>query len=174
MSETTGRRIQFVSVFFLIAVAAFGSGLAVARYETWPFHWIQASAHAIESLIEFGAIVPEGRRVEAPAEASRERFTVHAPQHPLAGFIAYLGSDDRAAEYAAWLYDVNGHLLHRWPIDYLALDPSGPASGVTSPHAFDVLADGSALVSFDGGDVMARIDACGKPIWVENGIFLTP
>jgi hypothetical protein len=171
MSQATGRRIQFACIIFLIAISAFGGGLAVARYETWPFRWIQASTQAVESLIEFGAILPEGRRVKAPALASRERFTVHAREPALDGYVALLGSDDAAGQYAAWLYDVNGNLLHRWPINYLALDPGGPSTGEYSPHAFDVLEDGSALVSFDGGDVMARVDACGKPIWVKEGIF---
>jgi hypothetical protein len=39
------------------------------------------------------------------------------------------------------------------------------------PHAFAVLEDGSAIVSFDGGDAMGRIDSCGRPVWVKEGIF---
>ena len=39
------------------------------------------------------------------------------------------------------------------------------------PHAFQVLHDGSVIVGFDGGDLMARIDACGKPVWTREGIF---
>lgn len=171
MSEGAAKRIQLVSAAFLLVLAAFAYGLAVAHYEIWPFRWIQDSSYAVDSIVRFGEVVPRGRRIEPPAGAARQAFTVHDPARIGDGRFVFLGSDDASQTYAAWLYDAAGRKLHTWRIDYLALDPSGPANGADMPHAFLVLRDGSVLVSFDGGDVMARIDACGKPIWVREGIF---
>ena len=61
--------------------------------------------------------------------------------------------------------------MHRWPINYAALDPDGSMSGSDFPHGMKILKDGSVLVNFDKGDVFARLDACGDPIWIENGVF---
>jgi hypothetical protein len=171
MSDPTARRIQLASTVFLIAVASFGYGLAVVRYEIWPFGLIQDSTYAVDSIVRFGEIVPRGRRIDPPADASRQPLTVHDPARIGDGQFVFLGSDDSTHAYAAWLYDSTGRKLHTWRIDYRALDPDGPANGADMPHAFQVLRDGSALVSYDGGDVMARIDACSEPVWIREGIF---
>lgn len=171
MPDINARRIQLASFSFLIAAAAFAFGLAVAHYRIWPYQWIQLSAQAGESLVRFGEFVPEGRRVEPPADAARVPFTVNEADALDDGLFVFLGSDDATGHYAAWLYDASGELFHTWPIDYRAIDPKGPPNDTDMPHAFAVLEDGSAIVSFDGGDVMARVDACGKPVWVKEGIF---
>jgi hypothetical protein len=171
MSDRTAKRIQLISAAFIVLVLAFGYGVAVAHYKIWPFRLIQDSSYAVGSIVRAGEVVPRGRRIQPPDEAARERFTVRDPARIGDGQFVFLGSDDSTHAYSAWLYDTTGRRLHTWRIDYRALDPSGPSSGTDMPHAFQVLRDGSAIVSFDGGDVMARIDACGNPIWIREGIF---
>lgn len=171
MSEGTGRRIQLASTAFLLAVAGFGYGLAVERYEIWPFQLIRDCSYAVQSIIHFGEIVPRGRRTEPPLGAAREAFTIHDPARIGEGSFVILGSDGSTGDYAAWLYDTAGRKLHTWRIAYRALDADGPSNGADMPHAFLVLPDGSAIVAYDGGDVMARIDSCSNPVWVRQGIF---
>jgi hypothetical protein len=156
---------------FLLLSAAFAYGLAVARYEIWPFALAQDAAQAASSLVTFGEIVPQGRRVRAPVHAAREAFTLHDAESTMPGYYAFLGMDHERRLYSARLYDHRGQLMHTWRIDYESFDPDGPSSGVSSPHAFQVLDDGSILVGFDGGDVMTRLDACGMPIWIKPGIY---
>jgi arylsulfotransferase ASST len=170
-SDRTARRVQIASAALILAVGAFGYGVAVAHYEIWPFALIQDSSYAVGSLVRAGEIVPRGRRVEPPVGAPREPFTVHDPARIGDGLFVVLGSDDSTHAYAAWAYDTAGRKLHTWHIDYKALDPSGPSSGTDMPHAFQVLPDGSAIVAFDGGDVMARIDECSRPVWIRDGIY---
>jgi len=171
MSDRTARRIQLISAAFVVFVLAFGYGIAVAHYEIWPFRLIQDSSYALGSIVRAGEVVPRGRRIAPPEDAERELFTVHDPARIGDGQFVFLGSDDSTHSYSAWLYDTAGQKLHTWRIDYRALDASGPSSGTDMPHAFQVLPDGSAIVSFDGGDLMARIDACSNPIWIREGIF---
>jgi hypothetical protein len=73
--------------------------------------------------------------------------------------------------YAAWLYDEKGKRHHTWLINYDALDPDGPSNGSDDPHAFHMLRDGSIIIGWDKGDIMARLDACGDPIWIKNGVY---
>jgi hypothetical protein len=171
MSDRTARRIQLISAAFMLVVAAFAYGVAVAHYEIWPFRLIQDSSYAFGSIVRAGEVVPRGRRIEPPEGAARQAFTVHDPARIGDGQFVFLGSDDSTQTYSAWLYDTAGRKLHTWRIDYHALDPDGPSSDTDMPHAFQVLSDGSAIVAFDGGDVMARIDACSQPIWIREGIF---
>lgn len=171
ISEALAKRIFIGSVLLMVAGGSFLYGLAVERFEIWPNKLIHSVESAASSLIRYGEIVPEGRRVLAPNNASRETITIHKPQLVTDGFYVFVGWDSNDGRYAAWLYDHNGQRLHTWPIDYSTLDPDGPSNGADNPHAFAVLPDGSIMVGFDKGDVMARLDACSKPMWIKDGIF---
>jgi hypothetical protein len=171
MTHRMAKSIQLISAAFIVAVAMFGYGVAVARYEIWPYQLLHDSSYAVDSIVRFGEIVPPGRRIEPPPHAARQPFTINDPARIGDGQFVFLGSDDSTGGYSAWLYDAAGTRLHTWRIDYPKLDPSGPSKGTNMPHAFQVLRDGSVLVSFDDGDVMARIDACSTPIWIRPGIF---
>ena len=95
MSDRTARRLQIISAAFIIFVAAFGYGVAVAHYELWPFRLIQDSSYAIGSIVRAGEIVPRGRRIEPPGDAARQAFTIHDPARIGDGQFVFLGSDDR-------------------------------------------------------------------------------
>ena len=38
-------------------------------------------------------------------------------------------------------------------------------------HGLEALEDGSVVVTFDAGRAIARLDACGSPLWVTRGNF---
>ncbi len=171
MSETLAKRIFVVSIAFLIAAMMFAYGMATVKFRIWPFSTIRSVSRAVKSLGEFGELVPEGRRVLARDDWSRQSFTIHNPDRIGSGYYVLAGWDSENMRHAAWLYDNKGERRHTWPIDYYALDPDGPSNGGDTPHAFYVLRDGSIIVGWDAGDVMARLDACGDPMWIKNGVF---
>lgn len=171
MSEIAAKRIFIASCGFLLSMVGFAYGVAVERYQIWPYSVVHESIRLIRDLREFGEPIPPGRRVPAPAEASRELFTVHEPGRVLPGYYAIVGWDDARQRYAAWLYDHRGERRHTWVFNYDALDPDGPWNGEDHPHPFHLLRDGSVLVAFDSGDVMARLDACSEPVWIKSGIY---
>jgi len=110
---------------------------------------------------------PGDRFVWAPEGAARERIVISRPELFEPGYRAIMGWDgDR---YGVWLIDSAGQDAHYWPVDYRKLDPNGPLT--LEPHGMEVLEDASILISFDSGRVLARLDACGEPVWVKRGIF---
>ncbi len=171
MSETFVRRVFIASTAFLLAGFFFLYGLAVEHYRIWPYETIQSVLQAAKSIVKYGELVPEGRRVKAPANASRERVTIHRPDLIGDGYYVFVGWDSEDNRYSAWLYDNHGVRLHTWSLNYLSLDPDGPSNGADNPHPFAVLRDGSIMLGFDEGDVMARLDVCGNPIWIKDGIY---
>jgi hypothetical protein len=173
MSDVIAKRLFQTTVVGAVLAAPFAYGLAVERFQIWPYSLLHSLAGTAKSLVEFGELVPvaSGRRVAAPDDASREIFTVHSPGLISSGYYVFVGWDSDASVYAAWLYDNRGKREHAWPLDYASLDTDGPLNGGDHPHAFDVLRDGSVVVGFDDGDVMARLDACGKPLWKKAGVF---
>lgn len=171
MSDKVARLASFAGACFLVLVCVFGYGLAVGYYEIWPFRTLQGAKEAAESYAKYGELVPPNRRHQAAPDAARVPFQVHAPDERAGGHYVFMGWDEGQGSYAAWLHDADGERLHSWTIDYTALDPDGPANGTDDPHPFTLLADGSIIVGFDKGDVMARLDACGAPLWIRPGIF---
>jgi Arylsulfotransferase (ASST) len=171
VSDHFAKRIFAFSIAFLIAAAGFAYGLAVERRHMWPYETMNLAWYSIKSYYRFGEFVPEGRRILPPDGAAREPITIYRHDLMNDGYLVIVGWDSEAQLYSAWLYDKRGQLLHTWPIDYLALDPDGPSNGADNPHPFHVFEDGSIIVGFDKGDVMARLDACGKPMWIKDGVF---
>ena len=92
---------------------------------------------------------------------------VHRPELFEAGYRVIMGWNGES--YGIWLIDPDGQDAHYWPINYQALDPDGAST--QEPHGMKVLEDASILANFDAGEALARLDACGRPIWVKRGIY---
>jgi Arylsulfotransferase (ASST) len=83
--------------------------------------------------------------------------------------IAGLSKDQDTSAFSVTLYDEEGQLRYVWPVDYTRLDPEGLKPLNVMLHGMEVLEDGSIVVAFDAGNAIARLDACGDPMWVEKG-----
>lgn len=171
MSEKFQKRLSIASASFLLVLLLLGFGVAVGKYQIWPYSIIDEVYTVTKSLIKYGEVIPVNRLIRAPDYVSREHLTVHNKSAQSDGYYAYTGWDDVNKSYAMWLYDSNGEQINHLTYDYYDLDANGPLNNSDSPHAFHVLSDGSFMVSFDEGDVMARIDACGKAMWTQEGVY---
>ena len=100
-------------------------------------------------------------------------FRVHVPGGAAPGFVlvAGLSPEPDVSFHAVTLYDDRGRQVHRWPVDYSRLDPDGLKPRNVMLHGMEVFPDGSLAVTFDAGNVLARIDACGQPVWTVDGPF---
>ena len=78
---------------------------------------------------------------------------------------------DREKLQGVTLYDELGVEIYHWSIDYEALDVDGEGEANVMLHGLLPFADGSLAVTFDNGNVIARVDACGKALWVTPGRF---
>jgi hypothetical protein len=170
-SESLEKWLFKVSIAFLLAIGIFSYGIRVGRLKLPPYETIKSIYLVTKSLVKFGKIVPKNCLMTAPDYASRENFSIQNDELMMEGYYAFLGWDDRKNRYSAWLYNHLGKQLHTWPIDYYSLDPDGPLNGSEQPHGFIVFPDGSIMVNFDRGDVMARIDSCGKTMWTKQGVY---
>jgi len=171
MSEALSKKISVFSLVFLVTGIVFAYGLAVGSFKMWPYKTIESAYSGMLSLVRYGQFIPSNRLVKAPKRASRERFTVQQKDKVQEGYYIFMGYDGVKHQYGAWLMTDQGEEIHYWDLSYAPLDPDGPLNGVDSPHAFKVLPDGSILVSFDSGDVMARVDQCSQPVWTKSGVF---
>lgn len=169
LSERFSKIAFFASLAFLLLCLAFTYGIAVGWARVWPHSQFRIIIDHLRSVYMAGVWQPRDRFVWAPPGAARERFVVHRPDLFEAGYRAIMGWS--ADGYGIWLFDQHGDQVHFWPIDYARLDPDGPSNGSDEPHGMKVLPDGSILVNFDRGDVLARLDACGEPLWVKDGVF---
>lgn len=106
-------------------------------------------------------------------EASPDRGYSLAPgavQQPGYILIAGLSDDQATSEHVVRMFDANGEEVHRWPIEYAELDPDIPPQNVML-HGMEVFEDGSVVVTFDAGNAIARVDACGATMWSVRGGF---
>lgn len=155
-----------------VAVLA-GGGLWLWGYmagtgTAWPGERAAVIVHNLKSLLQYGEFVPEGRRMPAPLAASREPFTIHDPEAAQGdGFYAVFGWDGGADHYAVWLWQADGTLAHKWPVDEQTF--ARARQSANGAHAMLPLRDGSILVSYDRLPLIARLDACGGVIWSQRG-----
>lgn len=171
MSEKVEKRVFFVSLAFVFITAVFIYGILVGAYQYWPYEVLQEAKSTLALIRENKSLVSEDVYVEAAPGAPRKKVHVY-DDSVQSGFYAILGWDDTEQMYAVWLYNETGKKLHTWKIDYLSLDTDGPSLGTDMPHGMHIFTDGSLVANFGrGGDVMARVDSCGKPLWVKEGIF---
>ena len=109
---------------------------------------------------------------EGTAPDPERGLAVHAPQQKQPGLVlvAGLNEDEDGPFHVVRLYDGAGEEVHRWPVRYELLDEEKRPQNVML-HGMEVFEDGSLAVIFDAGNTVARIDACGEPMWQHEGAY---
>lgn len=176
MSDRTALLAFCASLAALSAVY----GIFAERQGWFPAPQLRLAEHAVNDWSAYWendlGLAPTRHLVEARRKDRRSGdpdFVVHRPGAAAPGQVLVTGLDPRpeGATHAALLLDAEGRTLHAWPVRYRDLDPDGPKPLNVMLHGMEVFADGSLAVTFDAGDVLARIDACGRPIWTADGPF---
>lgn len=163
--------VSALSGLALLTIVGFLVGFYVAHWRWFPYREITVGVDILQSLFRHGEVIGEGRRPMAPVGASRIPATIHDADAAIGeGYYSLLGWDVEQKSYSVRLYDAAGTLMHIWPIDEPSFSDK-PKHRQNNPHPMEVLADGSILIGFDSIDLIARLDACGEPIWVREGFF---
>ncbi|MEL7300207.1 MAG: arylsulfotransferase family protein [Pseudomonadota bacterium] len=175
MAENQGDRIARAisrgAGLLIIAGLIYALGARAERNDAWPLSSVRDATTIITGLIRDGEVIPPGRRVPAPAGAPRERVTFHDAGAAVGeGHYALLGWDVAAGHYGLFFHAIDGTLLHTTPIDEMSFDARAEHNS-NAPHAMQMLPDGSVLVSFDWLGTVARLDACGNPVWQREGFY---
>jgi hypothetical protein len=168
-------RIAFVLACIALAVTY---GIFSVRWNSFPNPQIAQAEVTIRDFVanwrnDYG-LDPVRHLVKArrPHQGG-DNFRMHqaGAAQPGTTLTAALSPDQQESVHAATLYDAAGREIYRWPLDYAALDPDGPKPRNVMVHGVYPLPDGSLIAAFDQGEVIGRIDACGRPMWVHEGRF---
>jgi hypothetical protein len=173
MSEKLEQRIFLVSLGFICVTAVFAYGVAVGVYKVWPYRALVKVRDAATMLLVHESTVSEDLFVKPARGSPRKAITIF-DQSVQKGYYAFLGWDNPQQQYSVWLYNDKGQKLYTWKIDYESLDPDSPVKdkGSGVPHGLHIMPDGSLIVGFSrAARVMARLDACGEPVWIKHGVF---
>lgn len=172
LSDRLSKWAFVLSIALILAGAASRYGYLVGQGRAWPYTEIEVLRDHYTTYKLAGRWEPGGRFVVPPPGASRETIKVYRPDAVQPGFRAILAWGPEEAHYVVHLFDQAGKEHHRWPIDYAKLGPQkGFIPEDADPHGMKVLPDGSLIVNFDDSGLLARIDACGEPMWTNTGVF---
>lgn len=171
MGDKISRYISLGAGVILFALFCALMGYSIADKKTALYFRLQEIRHIVGSLISYGEVIGEGLRVPAPAGAARDPATLRNPDQAMGeGYYAIMAWDGARSAYSIFLRDAAGTLVHTWPIDEKAMSDKAEHYS-NAPHAMEALPDGSVVMSFDHLGLMARLDACGAPIWQREGYF---
>lgn len=171
MKQDWSKWVSIITGMLLFALIFLGYGFVTSSEKLWPAHQADKMIEVVKSFLKYGEFVPSGRRIAVPEGAARERVVVHDPAAAMGeGYYAVFGWDDEIGSYAIWLYDAKGELRHLWPVNEKSFYARAKHNS-NAPHAMEIMPDGSVIVSFDWLGMMTRLDACGEPMWLQEGFY---
>lgn len=168
-------RLSFLIFILSLTVIAFFGGFFVAFRQLPPTSFVaqlyEDSLDLFRNWRHDLGIEPTLLLVEAPVPGADATSSLD-PERMMPGLrlISEL-TPGRQALAGLRLIDPDGAELHYWPVDYALLAPEGESPNRVFLHGVVPLEDGSIVVNFDNGGVLARLDSCGSPLWVLEGNF---
>lgn len=162
----SARSIPIVAAIFLAAMTSYIAGMWTTHKSWWPWEKLSDVQTAWRSWRATGYFLPADTYARRKPEVPDEVHTVHDAAAVAPGLWVINRYDPPTAGYVFELLDGSGAVLNAFPIDYSKINPDGMASEFA--HIATVLPDGSVLVVWDDAPGMARLDACGDPIWSKT------
>jgi hypothetical protein len=160
------RSISILAGLFLLAVGTFLSGMWTTHKNWWAWRTVDEARGLWQSYRATGQFLRENTFVRRQPGTSDAVYAVGDTALLAKGYVVINRFDPATQRSLVELRDPAGAVLHTWPIDYARLVKDGPVDEF--PHPVIVLPDGSLMVNFDGARALARIDACGDPMWVRH------
>ncbi len=161
------KRISLIALIFIFVLAAFMVGMWTAYKQWQPWLITDELRMGIRSWRATGVWgLPQDSYARRREEQSDAVFTVHDPARAAPGYWVVNRYDGHARRYMLDLYEATGKLVSSRPIDYSKIRPGG--SPEEFAHVATMLPDGSVLVVWDDAPGMARLDACGDPVWAKT------
>ena len=169
-------RLGLFSFLVSLTILTYAAGAATVHFRLFPYPQLWQSYAEMKDFVEHWkndlGIEPTrylvAGRGSAGNEVGLQRDRAARGLRVVAGYFR-----DRAAATGAILLDAQGTELHFWPIDYQRIaayiEEDFPHARHTFLHGFELLSDGSIVVSFDSGGMLARLDSCGEVMWALPG-----
>lgn len=162
----SARTAPIVAAIFLAAILSFLGGMWTTHKAWWPWEKLSDVRAAWRSWRVTGYFLPDDTFARRKADVPDDRHTIHDAAAMAPGFWAINRYDPQTRGYVFELLDETGAVVTQFPIDYSRIREGGAASEFA--HIATVLPDGSVLVVWDDAPGMARLDACGDPIWAKT------
>jgi hypothetical protein len=169
-------KVLFVLGLMLVA---FGYGVAAMQSGWFPAKLIKNATATFQDLRlhwrnDLGL---EPTRHLGPARHPGDGVTVRdeARMEPGLTWLAGMFDEDMSAR----LIEADGTLIHSWPIRYTEIWPEVGALNDGTPvtdwnvfvHGGLALPDGSIVFTFDTGQSLVKMDACGDVVWKSKRMF---
>ncbi|MCB2125633.1 MAG: hypothetical protein KDD97_08510 [Rhodobacteraceae bacterium] len=160
------KTLSFLAALFLAAALSFFAGMWTTYKTWWPWQKVEEVQEAWRSWRATGMVLPLDtyplRRPDAPNESS----VIHDAAASAKGYWVINRFDGPTGRYVLDLLDEKGEVVSTRPIDYSRIKPDGDPGEFA--HIATMLPDGSVLVVWDDAPGMARLDACGDPVWSKT------
>ena len=160
------RTVSFLAACFLAIAAAFFGGMWTTHQNWLAWRTVDDGRKLWHSYRATGKFLRDGTYTKRQDYAADTFYTVYDKAAMAKGYLVINRFHPTEQRFVTDLIDMDGTILHSWPIDLPKILPGGSAGEFT--HVATALPDGSLLVNFDDVTAMARIDACGKPIWAKT------
>lgn len=175
MKQKTKDRLSFALLIFAVAVFSFEYGLIAGIWDYPPAPGVRKLYKSLADMTSHWkndlGFRPTRTLVRGYG-SDRPKCALLAPTAVQAGHILISGlTPNHGTLQTVVLIDRKGEEIHSWPVDYDLLDPDGPGSRHVFFHGLAVFEDGSLIVNFDDGRVLARIGPCGEMLWRTMGLF---
>lgn len=162
----SARTISVLAAVFLAAVVSYLAGMWTTYKDWWPWQKATEVQAAWRSWRATGYFLPGDTYAHRKPDQPDARHTVGDAAAVAPGLWAINRYDPPTQGYVFELIDGTGAILNSFPIDYGRIRDGGKPSEFA--HIATVLPDGSVLVVWDDAPGMARLDACGEPIWAKT------
>jgi hypothetical protein len=160
-----GRTISILAGVFLLVMGAFLGGMWTTHKTWWAWRTTEDAQDLWRSWRATGKFLRANSYAHRAGYAPDEPYTVHDAAALADGHLLISRIDPKSQRPVAELVDTTGEVLHTWPIDHSRMVEGGAANEF--PHTATLLPDGSILVNVDDQKGLARLDACGDPVWVK-------
>ncbi len=160
------KHLSLIAAAFLAVMGVFCAGMWASFKEWAPWHTVMTARAIWHSYRATGRILREDTYFRRNQAWPKMPYTVFDPAAVAPGYLAINRFHPDDQRFVTDLLDASGKVVHSWPIDYSQIVEGG--SSTEFVHGALPLRDGSLVVDFDDGHAVARIDACGRPIWVNS------
>jgi hypothetical protein len=162
----TARAISIIAGLFLLILGTFFAGMWTTHQNWWPWQTVEEGRKLLHSYRATGKFLRDGTYTKRKDYVPDAFYTVYDQAAMAKGYLVINRFHPTEQRFVTDLIDGEGKIIHTWPIDFTKIDPKGdPLEFI---HIATALPDGSLLVDFDDARGMARLDACGNPIWTKT------
>jgi hypothetical protein len=160
------RVISTAGAIFLVAAGAFTTGMWSTYKNWWPWQKATELQESWRAYRAVGKFLPGDTYTRRKPDVPDVPHSVHSAGEVAKGIWVLNRFDPETVMYVVDIIDTDGNILSERMIDYsLIVDGAHPREFT---HITTLLPDGSLLIVWDDAPGMARLDACGKPIWKKT------